>query len=116
MSWRLTHLVLLALLASAAWSHPRQLSWVDGGTGPARAAGEADRPCLHPAGLPPDGALYAERAGQLRVEPRQPGVKAWLAQAACAADECPGWVFRVGGRPASTGRLRLHVLLCTWLI
>lgn len=127
MSWRLTHLVLL-WLAAVAWPHPevggaaastgspaRRPSCVEGREGCERARREADLLSLPRAGTPRDCALRAERAGEPRVELRQPGVRAWLAPASCPSGMPSNTSGSVMAASAAGSRVRLHVLLCTWL-
>jgi hypothetical protein len=123
MSWLPAQLGLLTLAAAAAWPLPAEGGAAQAPPREVRVEQRADvpappdgteQPGLRKAGPPLACALSAERPGQPRVELRQPGLKAWLL---ASVDAGTRWSPAATPRPevARWDRLRLHVLLCTWL-
>jgi hypothetical protein len=128
MTRRLFQFGILALAVAAGWALHAEEPAPVGGTGPCRLveservapvsfpADDTSMPELQrPSSAPLLSALPEGRPAPLRSELRQPGLKDWLASSAAATGLPPAWWSRPGVARPTLSRVRLHVLLCTWL-
>jgi hypothetical protein len=126
MSWAYRQLGLFALAAFAALASPAEVTPAAPEVPACAARGEqlacpsapaeGERPGVRKAGAQLADAICTDRSGPPRVDLRSLGAKAWShATSNSAANVLLRGVARHGPAPARRERVRLHVLLCTWL-